>query len=79
MVQHVGTLVKAIHVLNALGESGPVGRCEAVGGDVPVDQIAKIAIPGLEGIRNALVVPGSPDCASLGELGRLRIEFMVLR
>ena len=25
MAQHVGTLVKAIHVLNALGESGPVG------------------------------------------------------
>lgn len=39
---------------------------EAVGGDVPVDEVADFAIPGIQSNQKALLVEGSPDCASVG-------------
>ena len=42
---------------------------EAVGQEVPVDSQAAVFLPGLKPkIRSGVLVDGTPDCASLGEL-----------
>jgi hypothetical protein len=53
--------------VNRLEPSPGEAIVEGVTGDAQVDHIAWVKIPGIEGLRRALVVVGSPPCISLGE------------